>query len=188
LPPTSRSNAPISPTPHQLEAQIRTKQPGDEGRARIAPRGRCRLPAQRLPQRPCRYSGQIATVAPDDSANWLRLAKAVLQVRPSTIARDAAARASRGRRYRLPAHTGNANEEADCLVVLAAPISSIARCGVRRSIIARLARSARGRARAGSNTSACARITASGCLTNTVDADAASPRACFQFSEDLGQD
>ena len=27
--------------------------------------------------------GQIVTVAPDDSANWLRLAKAVLQIRPS---------------------------------------------------------------------------------------------------------
>ena len=27
--------------------------------------------------------GQIVTVAPDDSANWLRLAKTVLQIRPS---------------------------------------------------------------------------------------------------------
>ena len=27
--------------------------------------------------------GQIVAVAPDDSANWLRLAKAVLQIRPS---------------------------------------------------------------------------------------------------------
>ena len=51
------------------------------------------------------------------------------------------------------------------------------RCGS-RSTCARSPRCA-------SNTSACARTTASACSTTSVDADAASPRACFQFSEEL---
>src|SRR5207248_4820392 len=65
--------------------------------------------------------GQIVAVAPDDSANWLRLAKAVLQIRPAndrekTLLLERAATAAYIAYQRS---TGNAGEEADSLVVIA---------------------------------------------------------------------
>ncbi len=53
------------------------------------------------------------------------------------------------------------------------------RCGC-RSICARSPTCA-------ASTRKCATSTASGCLDYTVDSDSASPRACFQFSEDLAK-
>ena len=59
--------------------------------------------------------GQIVVVAPDDSANWLRLAKAVLQIRPSndrekTLLLERSATAAYIAYQRS---TGNAGEEAE---------------------------------------------------------------------------
>src|SRR4051812_39931158 len=64
--------------------------------------------------------GQIAVVAPDDSANWLRLAKAVLQIRPGnererTTLLERAATAA----YIAYLRTKDQNEEADALLVIA---------------------------------------------------------------------
>ena len=77
------------------------------------------------------------------------------------------------------------NEEADALAFLGRTFArpQAVAAGARRA--AALARTARGRRRARRNTSGCARSTASACSTTRVDADAASPRACFQFSEEL---
>src|SRR5215510_11293948 len=63
--------------------------------------------------------GQIAAVAPDDSANWLRLAKAVLQIRPgnererTTLLERAATTA-----YIAYLRTKDRTEEAESLLVI----------------------------------------------------------------------
>ena len=64
--------------------------------------------------------GQIAVVAPNDSANWLRLAKTVLQLRPGndserTLLLERAATAA----YIAYQRTSDAGEEAESLVVIA---------------------------------------------------------------------
>jgi hypothetical protein len=67
----------------KLEAQIK----GEAGQVTKPPR-RCGAKQDAAFQRNdfrsgMQILGQIVTVAPDDSATWLRLAKAVLQIRPS---------------------------------------------------------------------------------------------------------
>src|SRR5262245_57179505 len=64
--------------------------------------------------------GQIAVVAPDDSANWLRLAKAVLQIRPGnererTTLLERAATAA----YIAYQRSKDRTEEAESLLVIA---------------------------------------------------------------------
>ena len=64
--------------------------------------------------------GQIVVVAPEDSANWLRLARAVLQIRPSkegerTLLLERAATAA----YIAYQRSSDPGEEAQSLVVLA---------------------------------------------------------------------
>ena len=90
--------------------------------------------------------GQIVAVAPDDSANWLRLAKTVLQIRPSNDReRTTAARACRDRRlYRLSAlrqrrRGGREPGRGRAHLCRSLGVASGARCA------ARLARPARGR-------------------------------------------
>ena len=63
--------------------------------------------------------GQIVTVAPDDSANWLRLARAVLQIRPSndrekTLLLERASTAA----YIAYQRSSNPSQEAESLVVV----------------------------------------------------------------------
>src|SRR5271170_4030849 len=66
-----------------------------------------------------RALGQIAAVAPADTANWLRLARAIMQTRPAdegeraTVLERAAAAA-----YIAYHRAANRNEEADALVLL----------------------------------------------------------------------
>src|SRR5215467_10452540 len=64
--------------------------------------------------------GQIAAVAPEDSGNWLRLAKAVLQIRPGndrerTMLLERAATAA----YIAYLRSKDQNEEAEALLVIA---------------------------------------------------------------------
>ena len=64
--------------------------------------------------------GQIVAVAPDDSANWLRLARSVLQIRPGndrerTTLLERAATAA----YIAYQRSGDRTEEAESLVVIA---------------------------------------------------------------------
>src|SRR4029078_10698334 len=65
--------------------------------------------------------GQIVVVAPDDSANWLRLAKSVLQIRPSNDRErtELLERAATAAYIAYQRSSGNAGEEADSLVVIA---------------------------------------------------------------------
>jgi uncharacterized protein YfaS (alpha-2-macroglobulin family) len=129
--------------------------------------------------------GQIVAVAPDDSANWLRLAKAVLQIRPSndrerTLLLERAATAA----YIAYQRSSEPNEEAESLVVVARtyadrslwrPALDAQRISLELSEVAEVRQQyERLREEHGFRL-----------LDYSVDSDAASPRVCFQFSEDL---
>jgi uncharacterized protein YfaS (alpha-2-macroglobulin family) len=129
--------------------------------------------------------GQIAVVAPEDGANWLRLAKAVLQIRPGTDRErttllERAATAA----YISYLRSSSANDEAEALVIIS---RSYADRGIWRPALDAM--------RASLDIREVAEVRAQyermredhgfRLLDYSVDADAASPRACFQFSEDL---
>ena len=112
--------------------------------------------------------GQIVAVAPDDSANWLRLAtgRAADPPEQRPRAHDCCSSAPRPPPTSPISAPAIAGEEADSLRGASArsyrrspALAAGARCA------APLARAARGRRGARSNTSACARITASACST-----------------------
>jgi alpha-2-macroglobulin len=129
--------------------------------------------------------GQIVAVAPGDSATWLRLGKAVLQIRPSndrerTLLLERAATAA----YLAYQRSVNSGEQADSLLVLGRsyadrsiwrPALDALRVSLELREVADVRQQyERMRAEHGFRL-----------LDYTVDSDAASPRACFQFSEDL---
>jgi uncharacterized protein YfaS (alpha-2-macroglobulin family) len=129
--------------------------------------------------------GQIVAVAPDDSANWLRLAKAVLQIRPSndrekSLLLERAATAA----YLAYQRSGNSGEEAESLVVIA---RSYADRSVWRPALdaLRVSLELREVAEVRQQYERLREDHGFRLLDYSVDADAASPRACFQFSEDL---
>jgi alpha-2-macroglobulin len=129
--------------------------------------------------------GQIVTVAPDDSANWLRLAKTVLQLRPGnnderTTLLERAATAA----YIAYRRSINSAEEAESLTVIG---RSYADRSLWRPALDALRVSLELREVAGVRQQYERLREQHGfrVLDYTVDADAASPRACFQFSEDL---
>jgi len=129
--------------------------------------------------------GQIATVAPEDASNWLRLARAVQQLRPSdererTTLLERASTAA----YIAYQRTSARNEEADALVILGRTFAD-----------RKLWRPALDATRLSLELREIAEVRATyekmrdehgfRLLDYSVDADAASPRACFQFSEEL---
>ncbi|MGB5905067.1 MAG: alpha-2-macroglobulin [Xanthobacteraceae bacterium] len=131
--------------------------------------------------------GQLAAVAPDDGGNWLRLAKTILQVRPitnseQTLLRERASTAS----YLAYQRAGNAGEEADALAVLGRTFAQRrlwrpALDTMQLSLDLREVADVRGdyeklRDDHGFRL-----------LDYSVDSDSASPRVCFQFSEDLAK-
>src|ERR1700719_1762548 len=131
--------------------------------------------------------GQIAATTPDDSANWLRLARTIFQIRPSnsseqTFLLERASTAALTADHRA-ATTG---DEAEALAVLGRALSERklwrpALDALRLSLDLREVADVRGqyekmRGEYGFRL-----------LDYTVDSDAASPRACFQFSEDLAK-
>src|ERR1700709_1844600 len=69
-------------------------------------------------------TGQIAAVAPEDSANWLRLAKTIFQIRSATSSEQTFLyeRASTAASIAYQ-RAGNAGEEADALAVLGRAMS-----------------------------------------------------------------
>ncbi|MEZ5789107.1 MAG: MG2 domain-containing protein, partial [Xanthobacteraceae bacterium] len=129
--------------------------------------------------------GQIVTVAPDDAANWLRLARTILLVRPAddrekTLLLERATTAA----YIAYQRAGNRGEEADALVLIGRgfanrnlwrPALDAVRLSLELREVADL-RVAYEKMRAEHGF----RL-----LDYTVDSDTASPRACFQFSESL---
>src|SRR5262249_1519076 len=129
--------------------------------------------------------GQIATVAPEDGGNWLRLAKTVLQIKPGndreriTLLERAATAAYIGYlRTRQPA------EEAEALLVISRSYAD--RELWRPTLDAmRISLDLREVADVRLQYERMREDHGFRLLDYSVEADAAAPRACFQFSEDL---
>ncbi|HKM88283.1 MAG TPA: alpha-2-macroglobulin [Xanthobacteraceae bacterium] len=129
--------------------------------------------------------GQIVAAVPNDSTTWLRLARTIMQIRPAdnnerTMLLERASTAA----YIAYERTTNRNEEADSLALLGTIMSQRqlwrpALDALRLSLELRETADVRGqyerlRDQYGFRV-----------LDYSIDADTASPRACFQFSEDL---
>src|SRR6185312_7030997 len=131
--------------------------------------------------------GQIATVAPNDSGNWLRLARTIFQIRPATSSEQTflLERASTAA-YIAYQRANNPGDEADALAVLGHAFSD-----------RKLWRPALDTLRLSLDLREVADVRAQyekmrddhgfRLLDYTIDSDSASPRACFQFSEDLAK-
>ncbi len=131
--------------------------------------------------------GQIAAIAPEDSANWLRLARTIFQVKPSNSSEQTflLERASTAA-YIAYQRAGNPQGEADALAVLGQSMSERklwrpALDALRLSLDLREVADVRGQYEKMRDEHGF-RL-----LDYTVDSDSASPRACFQFSEDLAK-
>src|SRR5215475_13991821 len=129
--------------------------------------------------------GQLVAVAPDDASSWLRLARTILQIKPrddreKVLLLDRASTAA----YIAYARADDRGLEADSLSVLGRTLADRqqwrgALDAMRASLDLRETADLRGqyeklRAEYGFRL-----------LDFTVDADSISPRACFQFSEEL---
>ncbi|MFZ2158777.1 MAG: alpha-2-macroglobulin [Bradyrhizobium sp.] len=131
--------------------------------------------------------GQIAATTPEDSANWLKLARTIFQIRSAssneqTFLLERASTAA----YIAYQRAGNAGEEADALAVLGRAMSERklwrpALDSLRLSLDLREVAEVRGQYEKMRDQHGF-RL-----LDYTVDSDAASPRACFQFSEELAK-
>src|SRR5262247_1557814 len=132
-----------------------------------------------------RILGQIVAIAPDRTVTWLRLARNLRQLRPSDyrekiLLLERAAAAA----YIAYQRSGNSAEEAESLTVIARtyadrqlwrPALDAFRVSLELSEVAQVRQQyERMREDYGFRL-----------LDYTIDSDAASPRACFQFSEDL---
>ncbi len=131
--------------------------------------------------------GQIAAVAPDDVANWLKIARTIFQVRPvdskeQTFLLERASTAA----YIAYQRAANAGDEADALAVLGQALAD-----------RKLWRPALDSLRTSLDLREVAEVRAQyerlrddhgfRLLDYSVDSDSASPRVCFQFSENLAK-
>jgi hypothetical protein len=131
--------------------------------------------------------GQTAAVAPEDSGNWLRLAKTVFQIRPAdnrerTFFYERASTAA----YIAYQRAANAGEEADALAVLGSALAERklwrpALDALRLSLDQKEVADVRGQYEKLRDDHGF-RL-----MDYSVDSDSASPRACFQFSEELAK-
>ena len=131
--------------------------------------------------------GQIAATTPDDSGNWLRLARVIFQIWPKNSSEQTflLERASTAA-YIAYQRAGNAGEEADALAVLGRAMSE--RKLWRPSLDAlRLSLDLREVAEVRGQYEKMRDEHGFRLLDYTVDSDSASPRTCFQFSEDLAK-
>jgi uncharacterized protein YfaS (alpha-2-macroglobulin family) len=129
--------------------------------------------------------GQTAAAAPEDSGNWLRLAKTIFQIRPAdsrerTFFHERASTAA----YIAYQRAANPNEEADALAVLGNALAERklwrpALDALRLSLDQKEVAEVRGQYEKLRDEKGF-RL-----LDYSVDSDSASPRACFQFSEEL---
>src|SRR5436309_2112905 len=131
--------------------------------------------------------GQIAATTPEDSGNWLKLAKTIIQIRSASSSEQTFLyeRASTAA-YIAYQRAGNTGEEADALAVLGRSMSERklwrpALDALRLSLDLREVAEVRGQYEKMRDEHGF-RL-----LDYTVDSDGASPRACFQFSEDLAK-
>src|SRR5579872_3627413 len=131
--------------------------------------------------------GQLAVTAPDDSANWSRLARMIFQIWPAnsserTFLLERASTAA----YIAYQRANNPNDEADALAVLGRALSERklwrpALDSLRLSLDLREVADVRGQYEKMRDEHGF-RL-----LDYTIDSDSPSPRACFQFSEDLAK-
>lgn len=131
--------------------------------------------------------GQIVAVAPEDSGNWLKLAKTIFQIRTTTSTEQTflLERASTAA-YIAYQRAANVGDEADALAVLGRAMSERklwrpALDTLRLSLDLREVADVRGQYEKLRDDHGFK------LLDYTVDSDSASPRACFQFSEDLAK-
>src|SRR6195256_2704839 len=132
-------------------------------------------------------TGQIAAVAPEDSANWLRLARTIFQIRSATSSEQTflLERASTAA-YIAYQRAGNPGEEAEALAGLGRALADRklwrpALDTLRLSLDMKEVAEVRGQYEKLRDDHGF-RL-----LDYSVDSDSASPRACFQFSEDLAK-
>ena len=131
--------------------------------------------------------GQIVATTPDDGGNWLRLARTIFRIKPATSSEQTflLERASTAA-YIAYQRAANAGDEADALAVLGQSMSE-----------RKLWRPALDSLRLSLDLREVADVRASyekmrdehgfRLLDYTIDSDSASPRACFQFSEELAK-
>jgi alpha-2-macroglobulin len=131
--------------------------------------------------------GQIAAISPDDGGNWLRLARTTFLIKPANSSEQTflLERASTAA-YMAYQRAGNANDEAEALAVLGRAMSARelwrpALDALRMSLDLREVADVRERYEKMRDEHGF-RL-----LDYSVDSDSASPRACFQFSEDLAK-
>ena len=129
--------------------------------------------------------GKIVAIAPNDAANWLRLAKTSLLIKPAdprerTTLLDRAATAA----YIAYQRTSNSGEEADALVILG---RSFAERSLWRPAldVLRMSLDLREVADVRAQYEKMRDDHGFRLLDYTVDSDSVSPRTCFQFSEEL---
>ncbi len=129
--------------------------------------------------------GQVVTAEPSDAASWLRLARTVAQIRPrddkeKALFLDRATTAA----YIAYTRSTNKGEEADALALLGRTLSD--RREWRGALDAmRLALDIREVAELRGQYERLRVDHGFRMLDYTIDSDAVSPRACFQFSETL---
>jgi alpha-2-macroglobulin len=129
--------------------------------------------------------GQIVAAAPDDSVNWLRLARTILQIRP-TDDRERRLLVERATTAAYVAYqrSKDRNEEADALVLLSRVFAD--RNLWRPALdTLRFSLDLREVAEVRANYERMRQDHGFRLLDYSVDADTSSPRACFQFSEAL---
>ncbi len=128
---------------------------------------------------------QIVAAAPNDTATWLRLARTIMQIRPADDdERTLLLERASGAAYISYQRTTSRNEEADDLTLLGTILSQ--RQLWRPALDAlRLSLELREVAEVRAQYERLRDQYGFRVLDYTVDADTASPRACFQFSESL---
>ena len=169
----------------KLEAQIKSEA-GPVTRSAAALRKDAEAAFQRNDYRSgLQILSQLTVVAPEDASTWLRLARTVLQIRPGNnrerttlLERAATAAYIAYQRTKIPA------EEADSLLIISRSFADRqlwrpALDAMRISLDLREVADVRAQYERLRETHGF-RL-----MDYSVDADAASPRACFQFSEDL---
>jgi hypothetical protein len=131
--------------------------------------------------------GQIAATAPDDSGNWLRLARTIFQIKTANSSEQTffLERASTAA-YIAYQRAGSPQDEADALAVLGRAMSERklwrpALDAMRMSLDLREVADVRGQYEKLRDEHGF-RL-----MDYSVDSDSASPRACFQFSEELAK-
>src|SRR5579871_2790357 len=131
--------------------------------------------------------GQIAAVAPEDSGNWLRLARVIFQIVPKNTSEQTflLERASTAA-YIAYQRAATPSDEADALAVLGRSLSERhlwrpALDALRLSLEGKEVADVRGQYEKLRDEHGFRLVDYS------IDSDSASPRACFQFSEDLAK-